>query len=267
MPAPQFLVLLGPAGFRGPSGLTDENVALSGDITPPQITADQDNYNPTGLATASTLRLATDASRLLNGVAGGADGRLLILHNVGAFDLVLADEAGTSTAANRFALPANVTMTPDTVVLLQYDSTSQRWRVIGGGGGGGGAALDLYAENPTLGFVSPVASGTNSVAIGESASDGGATEAVVFGSRAVVSGAAGVALGPDTSAAGTGIAAGSSAVAGANSVAVGASASAAVAGTVAVGLGATAGAVTTTAIGAGAAAPLRTPSRSVRRAR
>src|SRR3990167_10882133 len=41
--------------------------ALTGDITPAQITSNQDNYNPTGLSSASVLRLATDASRDITG--------------------------------------------------------------------------------------------------------------------------------------------------------------------------------------------------------
>ncbi|HEX5039658.1 MAG TPA: hypothetical protein VFW95_05940 [Candidatus Limnocylindria bacterium] len=106
--------------------------ALTGDITPPQITASQNNYNPTGLSTASVLRLSTDSLRNITGIAGGADGRLLFLHNVGAFNIRLDDESASSTAANRFALTTNLIISPDEVVLLQYDSTTQRWREVAG---------------------------------------------------------------------------------------------------------------------------------------
>ncbi len=40
---------------------------LTGDISPSQITADQNDYNPTGLANASVLRLSTNASHNLTG--------------------------------------------------------------------------------------------------------------------------------------------------------------------------------------------------------
>ncbi len=103
---------------------------LIGSISPAQITATTDNYNPTGLSTASVLRLTTDASRNITGLAGGADGRVLIIHNVGSFNLVLMDEGGTSTAANRFALSANQTIPPDNSVAIQYDNTTLRWRVL-----------------------------------------------------------------------------------------------------------------------------------------
>jgi hypothetical protein len=113
-------------------------VAFTSDITPAAISADQNDYNPTDLATASTLRLAaTGAARTLTGLAGGTDGRILLVHNVGSLDLTLADDSASSTAANRFALNAAVTLKADQSTLLQYDSTSSRWRVIGGIGSGG----------------------------------------------------------------------------------------------------------------------------------
>lgn len=109
-----------------------QDFALPGDLSPAQITANQNDYNPASLATASTLRLTSDASRNVTGLAGGADGRLMLVHNVGAQNIVLTDDDGASTAANRFALLGNITLLPDTSVLLQYDSTSSRWRPLSG---------------------------------------------------------------------------------------------------------------------------------------
>lgn len=125
-----------------------EALQLTADITPSQITANTDDYNPTGLSTASTLRLSTDASRNLTGIQGGADGRILLLHNVGSFDLVLKDDT-TSTAANRFQLSTDVTLAADQSTLIQYDATSSRWRVIGGvGSGGGGSDASAITYTP-----------------------------------------------------------------------------------------------------------------------
>ena len=118
------------------------NVAFSGDITPSQITSNQNNYSPTGLSTAVTLRLDTDASRDITGLAGGADGRIIIIANIGSFNIVLKHESSSSTAGNRFILSSatDVTLTPNQDVMLQYDSTSSRWRLIGGTGSGSGGA-------------------------------------------------------------------------------------------------------------------------------
>ena len=125
---------------------------LQGVLTPPQITSDQDDYDPTGLASASVLRLSSDASRNITGLAGGSNGCLLLIHNVGSQALVLRDESTSSIATNRFALTADLALSPDAVALLQYDGTSARWRAVAGGGGSGvsqsGASQRNHIVNP-----------------------------------------------------------------------------------------------------------------------
>ncbi len=110
------------------------------DLTPAQITAQQDNYNPTNYVTnTNILRLSTDASRIITGLTGGADGRMLAIFNVGSNNIVLQhDDGATSTAANRFKLPgaANITLTPGQPILLYYDSTDSRWRSLANVGSG-----------------------------------------------------------------------------------------------------------------------------------
>lgn len=108
-------------------------------ITPTDLAADENDYAPAGLSGCSGMRLtATGAARTITGLTGGETGRLLLVHNVGALDIVLADESASSTAANRFALNAAVTLKADQSTLLQYDAISARWRVIGGTGSGAG---------------------------------------------------------------------------------------------------------------------------------
>lgn len=103
--------------------------ALSGDISPAQIAANQNDYNPTGLSTAAVIRVTTDAERTVTGLAGGADGRVAVWMNVGATNnLVLANEDAASTAANRFALGRNRLVPPGGTLALWYDSISSRWR-------------------------------------------------------------------------------------------------------------------------------------------
>ncbi len=104
--------------------------SLPGDISPAQITANQNDYNPAGLAAASVLRLNTNASRNVTGLQTGSDGRIVTIVNVGTFPIVLMNDV-TSTAANRFLLGADVTLAANQSVTLIYDSTSSRWRPIG----------------------------------------------------------------------------------------------------------------------------------------
>lgn len=151
------------------SGTFEVDVAFSGDISPAQITADQNDYNPTGLSSASTLRLNTDASRTITGLQGGADGRLLLVHNIGAQNIILADESASSSAANRFALNAALTLGADQSCLLQYDATSSRWRVtassVASGGGGGGApdSADYWVETANGSLSGEVVVGTTGI--------------------------------------------------------------------------------------------------------
>jgi hypothetical protein len=105
--------------------------AWTGIISPAQITGDQNNYAPAGFSSATTLRLSTDASRNITGLAGGTSGLLIVIHNVGSFNIVLNSQNGSSTAANRFALAHDITIPPDGMVFLNYDNTTQRWRTTG----------------------------------------------------------------------------------------------------------------------------------------
>jgi hypothetical protein len=104
--------------------------ALSGSITPPQITADQNNYNPTGLAGASFIRLSSDANRTITGLAGGVGGRLIYLMNVGSNPITFSDSNTGSTTTNRFLLGADLILPPNNGLLIEYDATDSRWRKV-----------------------------------------------------------------------------------------------------------------------------------------
>lgn len=114
------------------SGLADfkYGISLSGDISPSNITSDQNDYNPTNLALAAVLRMTGDSSfRSITGLAGGADGRLLTLINVGSNTLLLKDQSTSSSAANRFDFGGyDIPFFPSATITLYYDSTSSRWR-------------------------------------------------------------------------------------------------------------------------------------------
>jgi hypothetical protein len=102
---------------------------LNGIITP-TVSADQNNWNPAGLSGANVVRINATAPATITGIAAQTDGTVLVLVNVGTSTVVIADESGSSTAANRiihlFDAPnivAGATWT------LWYDGTSNRWRV------------------------------------------------------------------------------------------------------------------------------------------
>lgn len=108
-----------------------QNLSLTGVISPAQLSANTDNWAPTGFATALHIRFSTDASRNITGIAAPTTGRTILLENIGAQDAVLVHDA-TSTAANRFYCPgsANFTLGANSACWIVYDATSSRWRVI-----------------------------------------------------------------------------------------------------------------------------------------
>lgn len=102
-------------------------------VTAAEITAATVNdYNPGTTATA--VRLTADSSVQITGIISGEDGRELELHNVGTFTITLRDQVDTGSApANRIILPtgSNLAIATGRSATLRYDSTSQRWRVVG----------------------------------------------------------------------------------------------------------------------------------------
>lgn len=103
---------------------------LGNTISPTQITADQDDYAPTGYAYASILRLDVDAAHDITGLNAGIASGAVVLVNVNAtYSITLKDASSSSTAANRFAFGADYALAPGASVSLLYDATSARWRM------------------------------------------------------------------------------------------------------------------------------------------
>ncbi len=124
-----------PSGVAGSftSLAASTTFTLSGDLTPAQITANQNDYAPTGHGTASIFRLDTNNLWNITGLQGGADGRIVIFFNIGSNVIGIPHDSASSTAGNRFYIPDSVTDTfellPNCTAILIYDSTSSRWRL------------------------------------------------------------------------------------------------------------------------------------------
>lgn len=114
-------------------------------LSPAQITADQNNYNP---GTAGLWRLSSDATRTITGILAGSSGQLLTLVNVGSNPIILANLNGGSLAANQIltGTGADLTFTADQAINLEYDTTTSKWRILStpGGGGTGGAGSKVF---------------------------------------------------------------------------------------------------------------------------
>lgn len=120
--------------FDGNGAYFAKNLRIANNInSPAQITADQNNYAPASFTATTLLRLGSDAARAVTGLAGGAQGRAILISNQGAFTITLSHESVLSTAGNRFTCPGAVaySLTTGKTAWVVYDNTSSRWLVTG----------------------------------------------------------------------------------------------------------------------------------------
>lgn len=113
-------------------------VALAGNVrlaltSPAQITSNQNDYSPTGLASARILRLTSDAARDVTGLAAQPSGTVMSIINVGGFAITLKHESGSSAGANRFNFTggADVALAVHQSIDVFYDGPGSRWKRLG----------------------------------------------------------------------------------------------------------------------------------------
>jgi len=100
-------------------------------ITPAAISANTDNWNPSGLSTTRIIRASSTGNYELRGLVAQS-AHIITLVNVGSNDIKIMDEATTSTTTNRFALQNDLTLQDNEAITVWYDPVSTRWRGIGG---------------------------------------------------------------------------------------------------------------------------------------
>jgi len=110
--------------------VTDIGAVILNSISPTQITGDQNDYNPTGLAGVQTVMLDCDSSfRTITGLATGSAGRTVRINNISANTILLANQNTNSTASNRFDFGGyDVPLFPGIQLTLFYDSVNSRWK-------------------------------------------------------------------------------------------------------------------------------------------
>lgn len=102
-------------------------------ITPSQITSDQDDYAPTGWASATHVRLSGDStiraitSFSASGISGGHEKTLL---NIGTDPIYFPGEHPDGTAANRILTRYDFFLFQSCGVKIVYDGTLQRWMLL-----------------------------------------------------------------------------------------------------------------------------------------
>jgi hypothetical protein len=99
-------------------------------IRVPQITANQNDYNPPGLATALVVELDSDAARTITGLVTSKRRRILKLVNRSNYTITLSHNSGSSTAAYRFAFSGSVDypLRSGGYLELYYEPGAPIWR-------------------------------------------------------------------------------------------------------------------------------------------
>lgn len=125
-------LVLHPDGSGGIEWGVDEGSAFS--VISDTITADEDDYEPTGWAAATHIRATlTGGNWSITGAAPatGTDAFVKTIVNISSFAITLTDSDAGSAAANRFLLPGNLDFSigPNESATIFYDATSTRWRL------------------------------------------------------------------------------------------------------------------------------------------
>lgn len=141
----------GPAGATGPTGPSTGAAGgdLAGTFPNPTVAKASVQFGLTGAPvtdtttgnisdlaiTNSVYRWNGGSAASLLGIAGGYDGRIVVLRSIAAGQTftLKSEAAGEATAANRITLPGSGADLPLFVgydLLLQYDGTTSRWRVM-----------------------------------------------------------------------------------------------------------------------------------------
>lgn len=157
-------------GMSG-SGITlAGGVSLSGILRPAAISTSQNNYNPTGCDIAAIIYLTATTPVNITGLdCGRGAGRTMFVYNASASTITLVNNSGSSTAANRLAINANIPLGQNQGIVIQYDSDagSLVWRAASGVSGAGGqtADNDLSAIAALSGTGFAVRTGTDTWAL------------------------------------------------------------------------------------------------------
>lgn len=102
---------------------------VTGIVTPANLTANTNDWAP-ALGNVSRVRVSCNAGIALTGIAGGTDGKVIYLTNVGANTLTLRDESTSSAAGNRLSMNGDQLLPSNTTAVFIYDSSISRWSKV-----------------------------------------------------------------------------------------------------------------------------------------
>ena len=103
-------------------------------ISPPQLTAHVNDWNPTGFETASIINVDLMGVKEIKGMKAGKDGDRKLIVNVSPYELKLSYNDAGSLAENRIYTveQADYKIKKYGTAEVIYDSSISRWRTIAG---------------------------------------------------------------------------------------------------------------------------------------
>lgn len=133
----RFDVVLSKTGFTFTNTETTDTLSTdpASTITPAQIIANQNDYNPSNSTNVSVWRLNSDAARTVTGIVAPTStsgARRLRLINTGTFPITLSNNSSSSAAGNRLlsSTGTGFVLIANGVVDLVYDQTTAAWRFV-----------------------------------------------------------------------------------------------------------------------------------------
>lgn len=116
-------------------GVTNTGQMIRSGTISPTLGASESNWNPTGLATASTINATLTGATTITGLAAQPTGTEILLRNASdVYELLLAGNSGASSSENQFdLLVGSFPMQPHQTILLRY--TGSKWVGVAHGGG------------------------------------------------------------------------------------------------------------------------------------
>jgi len=139
-------LILGPTAISNKAAVTaasgmeilvNDTATLDGGniITPPEMTNDVHDYNPTGFSTCNMIRQSIDSNgKKITGFPAPAAGvhRIIAVNNISSSgrDIRFEHQDSNSSSANRLYLRDNGarTIRPNETAMFWYDHTSSGWR-------------------------------------------------------------------------------------------------------------------------------------------
>lgn len=141
---------------------TNTQATVFNGVITPSLSADVNDWSPSGFSTATTILLTGTSSWNITGLAASSNGRLILLFNADvANTFIIKNNSTSSSVANRIQCNTDLSLLPGTGCLLYYETTNNFWRLVGGGGSGGGIANAYSAI--TDGTTTANAAGTDTI--------------------------------------------------------------------------------------------------------